>query len=73
MRANVYCGNLLWQSSLTLPAPLVASDKLDQAKASFKVKMSPEAKHPALSDLAKRAVDSAIKAASLAVLAKVMS
>ena len=22
MRANVYCGNLLWQSSLTLPAPL---------------------------------------------------
>ena len=21
MRANVYCGNLLWQSSLTLPAP----------------------------------------------------
>ena len=52
---------------------LVASDKLDQAKASFKVKVSPEAKHSALSDLAKRAVDPAIKAASLAVLAKVIS
>ena len=24
MRANVYCGNLLWQSSLTLPAPVGA-------------------------------------------------
>ena len=39
----------------------------------FKVKVPPEAKHSALSDLAKRAVDPAIKAASLAVLAKVIS
>ena len=52
---------------------LVASDKLDQAKVSFKVKVPPDAKHSSLSDLAKRAVDPAIKAASLAVLAKVIS
>ena len=46
---------------------LVASDKLDQAKVSFKVKVPPDAKHSSLSDLAKRAVDPASKAASLAV------
>ena len=44
-----------------------------QSKASFKVKVPPEAKCSALSDLAKHAVDPAIKAASLAVLAKVIS
>ncbi|MGN0876339.1 MAG: hypothetical protein ACI4TC_03625 [Kiritimatiellia bacterium] len=52
---------------------LVASDKLDQAKVSFKVKVPPDAKHSSLSDLAKCAVDPAIKAASLAVFAKVIS
>ncbi|MBR2920031.1 MAG: site-specific DNA-methyltransferase [Kiritimatiellae bacterium] len=52
---------------------LVAEDKLDQAKADFKVKIPESAKHSVLSDIAKKAVDPAIKVASLAVLAKVIS
>ena len=34
MRANVYCGNLLWQSSLTLPVPqanIQLADALEKA------------------------------------------
>lgn len=49
---------------------LVAQDKLDQAKADFKVKIPESAKRSVLSDIAKKAVDPAIKAASLAMLAK---
>jgi len=52
---------------------LVAEDKLDQARADFKVKIPESAKRSVLSDIAKKAVDPAIKAASLAVLAKVIS
>ena len=52
---------------------LVAEDKLDQAKADFKVKIPESAKRSVLSDIAKKAVDPAIKAASLAVFAKVIS
>ncbi len=49
---------------------LVAEDKFDQAKADFKVKIPESAKRSVLSDIAKKAVDPAIKAASLAMLAK---
>ena len=52
---------------------LVAEDKLDQAKADFKVKIPESAKRSVLSDIAKKAVDPTIKAASLAVFAKVIS
>ncbi|MGN0889471.1 MAG: site-specific DNA-methyltransferase [Kiritimatiellia bacterium] len=52
---------------------LVAQDKLDQAKADFKVKIPESAKRSVLSDIAKKAVDPTIKAASLAVFAKVIS
>lgn len=52
---------------------LVAEDKFDQAKVDFKVKIPESAKRSVLSDIAKKAVDPAIKAASLAVLAKVIS
>ena len=52
---------------------LVAEDKLDQAQADFKVKIPESEKHSVLTDIAKKAVDPAIKAASLAVLVKVIS
>ena len=52
---------------------LVAEDKLNQAKADFKVKIPESAKYSVLTDIAKKAVDPAIKVASLAVLVKVIS
>ena len=29
MRSNAYCGNLLWQSSLTLQTPVILGDMLE--------------------------------------------
>lgn len=52
---------------------LVSEDKIGQAKADFKVKIPESDKRATLSDIAKKAVEPAIKAASLAVLAKVIS
>lgn len=49
---------------------LVADEKIERAKSVFKVSMSETAKHKGLSGLAKNVVNPAIKAASLAVLAK---
>ena len=50
----------------------VSDANLEQVKKDFKVKVAEPQKHSALSELAK-AVDPAIKAASLAVLAKMIS
>ena len=52
---------------------LVAEDKLDQAQADFMVKIPESARYSVLSNIAKKAVDPAIKVASLAVLVKVIS
>lgn len=52
---------------------LVADEKIEQAVKSFKVKIPAAGTHTRLDDLAKTVVDPAIKAASLAVLAKVIS
>mgnify|MGYP004619356611 CR=1 FL=1 len=52
---------------------LVADEKIEQAAKSFKVKIPAAGTHTRLDDLAKTVVDPAIKAASLAVLAKVIS
>ena len=35
MRSNAYCGNLLWQSSLTHQAPGMDATALTEAKAAF--------------------------------------
>ena len=66
-------GNFAQSLFGTCPFQFWASDvNLEQAKKDFKVKVAEPQRHSALSDLAK-AVDPAIKAASLAVLAKVIS
>ena len=66
-------GNFAQSLFGTCPFQFWVSDaNLEQAKKDFKVKVAEPQRHSALSELAK-AVDPAIKAASLAVLAKMIS